>query len=87
MALVNLQAFYQVAVLLTLTFKGNDILDLKLDNTARANKVRNTVILGWNGSKLHIPISPYIMFPIQVLIKMLKNGHAQCISILDHTIL
>jgi len=38
------QAFYQVTVLLVLTFKGNDILDLKHDKTARANKVRNTVI-------------------------------------------
>lgn len=38
------QAFYQVTVLLVLTFKGNDILDLKLDSTARANEVRNTVI-------------------------------------------
>jgi len=38
------QAFYQVIVLLVLTFKGNDILNLKDDSTARANKVRNTVI-------------------------------------------
>jgi hypothetical protein len=44
MALENLQALYQVTVLLILTFKGNDILNLKHDNTGRADKVRNTVI-------------------------------------------
>jgi len=38
------QAFYQVTVLLILTFKGNDILNLKHDDIARADKVRKTVI-------------------------------------------
>nr|ADE76074.1 unknown [Picea sitchensis] len=38
------QALFQVIVLLTLTFKGNDILKLKHYKTGRADLVRNTVI-------------------------------------------
>ncbi|XP_052181761.1 calcium-transporting ATPase 10, plasma membrane-type-like [Diospyros lotus] len=39
-----IQALYQVTVLLILNFKGRSLLDLKLDNVAHANKVKNTLI-------------------------------------------
>lgn len=38
------QALYQVTVLLVLNFRGKSILNLKHDNAAHANKVKNTLI-------------------------------------------
>ncbi|KAL8167639.1 hypothetical protein V2J09_009138 [Rumex salicifolius] len=40
----QIQALYQVVVLLILNFDGKSILKLKHDSTNHANKVKNTVI-------------------------------------------
>jgi len=42
--LLFLQALFQVSVLLTLNFKGISLLQLKNDNPAHADKVKNTFI-------------------------------------------
>lgn len=40
----NLQAFYQITVLLVLNFQGKKILNLEHENEEHAVKVKNTLI-------------------------------------------